>query len=437
MEIYITCIHIYTFSADSFRKPSAITHGKDQWYDLILNVPQLFIPEPEYSVPKTEPTIPCCIVDAFANPKKNGTGNPAAVVVLDHVFMMQRKLFVTAISSDEDGDCTRTSSRNFQHTNLTTSAIQWMQLVANEFNLSETAFVWPYHDSTVTINDNNVDDRNNRHHYYIKYFTPTVEVPLCGHATLASASVMFQMTTKATMSTKGLPGSICFHTVDDNVVLETHLSSSTSESGASEHKQKQQSMKITMNFPTAPVVEITNDSDKMETQQMLSKALRIDVSSILYMGLVPNLDDLLIELAYDSFMELSYDDILYSAFLDFAGRGIIISCLANATETSDLCVSGTNDGIANGNGSDTVSSEIDFYSRFFAPKAGIDEDPVTGSAHCALSVYYSGRLNGKSNVVGYQKSKRSGIVSCKISENGTRVQLTGTAVMAVSGTLWW
>jgi predicted PhzF superfamily epimerase YddE/YHI9 len=374
-------------------------------------------------------------VDAFANPKKNGTGNPAAVVVLDNDCMIQKQLFATPISSDEDGDCTSISGSNFQHTNLTTSALQWMQLVANEFNLSETAFVWPYHYPTTSSNDNSLDDRNNRHHYYIKYFTPTVEVPLCGHATLASASVMYQTTTKATMSTSGPPGSIYFHTVDDNVVLETHLSSSSDDAGTLEQKQNQQSMNITMNFPTAPVVEITKDADKMEIQQMLSKALRIDVSSILYMGLVPNLDDLLIELAYDSFMELSYDDIQYSAFHDFTGRGIIISCLSNSTESSDLCVSGTNS-IDNNDG-DTVSSAIDFYSRFFAPKAGIDEDPVTGSAHCALSVYYSNRLNGKSHVIGYQKSKRSGIVSCNIIENGTRVQLTGTAVMAVSGTLWW
>ena len=80
--------------------------------------------------------------------------------------------------------------------------------------------------------------------------------------------------------------------------------------------------------------------------------------------------------------------------------------------------------------------KVDFLSRFFAPKAGIDEDPVTGSAHCALAPYFCAKL-GRTKVVGKQMSRRGGIVECEmVEEDASCVKLTGTAVTTMSGTLW-
>jgi predicted PhzF superfamily epimerase YddE/YHI9 len=102
-----------------------------------------------------------------------------------------------------------------------------------------------------------------------------------------------------------------------------------------------------------------------------------------------------------------------SALCDWDGytRGVIVSC-----------VPGTNE-----------NEEVDFLSRFFGPKAGILEDPVTGSAHCVLAPYYCAKL-GKDKVLGRQMSARGGVVDCQLTED--TVTITGTAVTAVSGTLW-
>jgi predicted PhzF superfamily epimerase YddE/YHI9 len=87
---------------------------------------------------------------------------------------------------------------------------------------------------------------------------------------------------------------------------------------------------------------------------------------------------------------------------------------------------------------DTVDADkvvaADFLSRFFAPKTGIDEDPVTGSAHCTLAPYWSTKL-GKERVVGHQTSSRGGVVECVMAQ-GECVDLTGIAVTAVSGKLY-
>jgi predicted PhzF superfamily epimerase YddE/YHI9 len=78
------------------------------------------------------------------------------------------------------------------------------------------------------------------------------------------------------------------------------------------------------------------------------------------------------------------------------------------------------------------SKGLDFVSRFFAPAAGVDEDPVTGSAHCALAPYWAGKL-GKNDLVGYQASKRGGTVQCTLA--GDRVLLGGTAVTVLRAEL--
>ena len=78
-------------------------------------------------------------------------------------------------------------------------------------------------------------------------------------------------------------------------------------------------------------------------------------------------------------------------------------------------------------GSHQNECTYDFYSRFFAPRCGISEDPVTGSAHCCLGPYWSEKLNGKLSLIGYQDSKRGGVVKMNIDVNNKRVKLLGQA----------
>jgi predicted PhzF superfamily epimerase YddE/YHI9 len=398
------------FVLDMIRRPSSITHGKDRWYDLELDIlQQKKVQQPPTTKIKKQ-GIHCFVVDAFADPVLNGTGNPAAVVVFNDDEI--QKLGLSTVVSDAG------------RTNLpyaTSRAQVWMQSVAKEFNLSETAFVWPIHDN------DQLDGSCIR--YCIKYFTPTVEIPLCGHATLASASVLFQLimnsTDASTSCSRALERrSINFY-ASENVVLEANLEAFDTD--------EERFTNVSMIFPSASTKEIVNENDKAAIRGMLKKSLGIHPSSILYMGCVNDLSDLLIELDYDSFMGVPHIGIDFTALHEWGGynRGIIISCIVAPTNSTENEVT------------ETIHSchllndlQLDFFSRFFAPKAGINEDPVTGSAHCALAPYYSQRLNGKISVIGQQKSARSGIVHCRLLEGDKRVQLTGTAVNAVSGTLW-
>ena len=120
----------------------------------------------------------------------------------------------------------------------------------------------------------------------------------------------------------------------------------------------------------------------------------------------------MVELTRDCFKSLGYDNILYLQMLKWDGytHGIIICCAATVED----------DG-------------TDFMSRYFCPKVGINEDPVTGSAHCTLGPYYAEKL-GKQDMIGHQISERGGIVQCILGDD--RVTIIGTAVTTVSGSLW-
>jgi predicted PhzF superfamily epimerase YddE/YHI9 len=146
---------------------------------------------------------------------------------------------------------------------------------------------------------------------------------------------------------------------------------------------------------------------------------------------------LLIEVTPQAFMEIgSANSINFEALrseYDEYSRGVIVCCpyspeleqLIQQNEPDDAAVHGE-------------PPIIDFVSRFFGPKAGIDEDPVTGSAHCALAPYFCQKLQ-KDEVIGEQRSSRGGIVHCTMihgNEMEDRVRITGSANVAVSGSLW-
>lgn len=229
---------------------------------------------------------------------------------------------------------------------------QWMQNVAREMNLSETAFLVKQQDG-----------------YDLRWFTPAVEVELCGHATLASAHVLWEEGHLKTHEAAH------FHT----------------KSGLLTAKRVGDWMDL--DFPSTP-------EEPAEAPPQLLQALKV---SPRYVG--KNRFDYLLEAESDRIVrEL---DPNYSLLRSINVRGVMVTSISS-------------------------TKEFDFVSRFFAPGSGIDEDPVTGSAHCCLGPYWKRRL-GKEEFVAYQASPRGGIVKVRCG-NG-RVYLGGKAVTVLRGEL--
>jgi PhzF family phenazine biosynthesis protein len=221
----------------------------------------------------------------------------------------------------------------------------WMQDVARELNLSETAFLVPRSEG-----------------FSLRWFTPAVEVDLCGHATLASAHVLWEGGRLA----PDAPAR--FHTRSGVLTATKH------------------GPLIEMDFPSEPAGESEESPD-------LEGALGVRPS---YVG--RNRFDVLVEVDSEETVRRLKPDFTWLATI--TTRGVIVTSRA-------------------------ATPERDFVSRFFAPAAGIDEDPVTGSSHCCLGPYWGAKL-GKDQLVGYQASARGGTVNVRLA--GDRVILGGTAV---------
>ena len=230
----------------------------------------------------------------------------------------------------------------------------WMQKVAAEMNLSETAFV----------------RRRTDEDFELRWFTPAVEVELCGHATLATAHVLWESSVLSP---------------DERARFRTRSGPLAADRVGG---------RIELDFPAAP-------SQAVETPDGLLDALGVKAA---YVGKARA--DLLVELADAEAVRAAAPDV--RRLRDLGVRGVMI------TARSD-------------------EEAYDFVSRFFAPGAGIDEDPVTGSAHCALAPYWADKL-GKSDLVGFQASTRGGIVRCEVL--GDRVRLAGHAVTILRGELF-
>jgi len=250
------------------------------------------------------------VVDAFA--ERPFTGNPAAVVVLE-----------------------------------APAPVAWMRALAGEMNLSETAFLTPAADGA----------------FGLRWFTPAVEVDLCGHATLASAHVLFET------ARLGPDAEARFETKSGRLTVR--------RDGAGVY---------TMDFPATPPQAATVDG----------------LAAML--GIAPGWTG---QTAFDVFAVLPDEAAVRSLTPDFpaiAGlgvRGVIVTAQADG------------------------GSEADVVSRYFAPGAGIDEDPVTGSAHCAVGPYWAAEF-GRDTLACVQASACGGRVDVRIL--GDRVELTGRAV---------
>jgi predicted PhzF superfamily epimerase YddE/YHI9 len=266
---------------------------------------------------ETTMALPLYIVDAFT-PTPFG-GNPAAVCVMDHA-----------------------------------REPAWMQSLAAEMNLSETAFLLREGEA-----------------WNLRWFTPKIEVDLCGHATLASAHILWE---------RG------FAPADRPAVFHTRSGMLTCA---------RRDDWIEMDFPVEPPV------DGGEPGNLLA-ALGAPGSVV---GRKRNRMDYLVELANEQAVRALAPNM---ALLEkIPVRGVIV------TARSD-------------------DSKFDFVSRFFAPAAGVNEDPVTGSAHCCLAPYWAAKL-GKTEMVGYQASQRGGVVRVKLQ--GDRVILGGQAATVLRAEL--
>ncbi|HEY9524326.1 MAG TPA: PhzF family phenazine biosynthesis protein [Thermopolyspora sp.] len=224
---------------------------------------------------------------------------------------------------------------------------EWMQAVAAEMRHSETAFL---------------------HGRSLRWFTPTVEVALCGHATLSTAHVLY---------TTGL--------ASGRLEFDTQSGVLTTDQGADGL--------ITMDFPAKAATET-------EAPEGLAEALGVDPT---WVG----------RSRFDLLVEVGSEDEVRTAAPDFERltkvdtRGVILTARAKR-------------------------GDADFVSRFFAPRVGVAEDPVTGSAHCVLSPFWSARL-GRDRLIGMQVSERGGLVTTTL--RGDRVDIAGRAVTIWSGDL--
>jgi PhzF family phenazine biosynthesis protein len=255
------------------------------------------------------------LVDAFTS--QPFAGNPAAVFVLD--------------GWPEDA---------------------WLQRVAREMNQSETAFLVPQQKG-----------------FHLRWFTPVVEVDLCGHATLASAHTLWEI--------RAVPAG-------EKIEFSTRSGVLTASPAGN---------LIELDFPLLPERPTTLPAQ-------LAEALGVQP---LYSG--KSLHDLILEVASEDAVRAAQPD--FTLLSTIATRGVIVTARAS-------------------------TAPFDFVSRFFAPAAGINEDPVTGSAHCCLAYFWRKRLH-KDAFRAFQASSRGGDLHVRIA--GDRVILGGQAVTVARGEL--
>ncbi len=264
--------------------------------------------------------IPLSVIDAFTEVPFGG--NPAAVCLLDEMKPWP---------SDA-----------------------WLQKVGREMNLSETAFL----------------RRHEGCEYELRWFTPTVEVALCGHATLASAHFLWE-------SGKAKGEVLTFQTRKSGPLAASRLPTG----------------EVELDFPARPAKPCDPPPGMLEA--LGAKAVTVGHNS----------DDYLVMVSSETEVRSMRPDFARLAATEC--RGVIVTAKS-------------------------ADPRFDFVSRFFAPAAGVNEDPVTGSAHCCLSEWWGEKL-GKSELTAFQASERGGVV--RVKRDRGRVKLIGCAVTITRGEL--
>jgi PhzF family phenazine biosynthesis protein len=223
-----------------------------------------------------------------------------------------------------------------------------MQNIAMENNLSETAFL---------VKKENV--------YELRWFTPVIEVDLCGHATLASSHILFSYYEKNSTE-------LVFHSKRSGTL-----------------KARKNDDRITLNFPV-------DTYKKIEPHIKLYESIGIDANEC-YLGKTDYM------LVYNSEEEIKNINPDFGKMCKIDARGVIVTAKGNTA---------------------------DFVSRFFGPQSGVNEDPVTGSAHTTLTPFWADRL-GKNKLTAMQLSNRKGYLECELK--GNRVEISGQAVTYFKG----
>lgn len=263
---------------------------------------------------------------------------------------------------------------------------KWLQAVAAEFNISVTCYLTRICESHHNLNSLH-GTSNPRFH--LRWFTPVAEISLCGHATLAAAHTLFS---------SGLVDTDVTEFVTLSGVLTAKKIPAIDDSTSASNLQKG-GFYVEVNFPADPVTEFNFD----ETSQ-ISAAL--NGASIIDMKKTQSGDDLCVIVTSGRVVEELQPQL--DAIVKCPGRGLIISGIAPS------------------------GSGFDFYSRFFCPKLGVNEDPVCGGAHCALAPYWSKKL-GKFDFKAYQPSARGGVLNVHYDEQNQRVLLRGKAITVMEG----
>lgn len=233
---------------------------------------------------------------------------------------------------------------------------RWMQAVAQEMNLSETAFLVPEGDG-----------------YRLRWFTTRMEVELCGHATLASAHVLWET----------------------GVLAQEQDAKFQTASGLLTVRKLADGW-MELDFPLVPESEVA-DVPPMLLEALGTQPVYVGETRVRYF----------VELASEGDVRALQPNVALLAQLQSPKRGVVVTSRAE-------------------------SPHYDFVSRYFAPAAGTPEDPVTGSAHCTLAPYWSARL-GKTAFVAHQASSRGGVLKVRCA--GDRVCIAGQAVTIFRGEL--
>ncbi|XP_048134198.1 uncharacterized isomerase BH0283-like [Rhodamnia argentea] len=264
----------------------------------------------------------------------------------------------------------------------------WLEAVAREFNFSETCYLTRASGSELA---GSADQRLSPR-FRLRWFTPVEEVELCGHATLAAAHTLF---------TSGMVDSDTIEFMTLSGILTAKRVPETKSSDSSKIQDGcVPGIWIELDLPVVPITQ-----DDAEPISSVSKVL--NGTSIVEIKKTAH-DDLFIVLP--SGKEVEEFQPQFDEIKRCPGMGIIITGPAHP------------------------DSGFDFVSRFFYPKLGLNEDPVSGSAHCALAHYWSERL-GKNDFVAYAASPRGAVVKVHLDEQNQRVMLRGKAVTVMRGSL--
>ena len=274
--------------------------------------------------------VPIYLIDAFTNePFK---GNPAVVCVLERPL-----------------------------------ATHVLQSIAAEMNLSETAFFYSLEEKPLKESKT----------FSLRWFTPKVEMPLCGHATLATAAVLFYGINIST-------NEVTFETKSGKLIARKDKNG------------------IALDFPAEKSVPVNPGPGLLEAMGIagFKEAEYVERTGLLLISL---LDENVVRNLKPNF------EILKATPTKKEIRGVIVTSRSRPP--------------------------YDFVSRFFAPWIGIDEDPVTGSAHTILAAYWS-RILGKKEMFAYQASQRGGTLTVRLRPNSDRIELIGNAVIVSRGELY-